>query len=103
MTGPVAGLFVAAMGALIACAVLAWVFVWRYSRLTWRRTAEGRHLMRFTILLGLTFTTTAVLNVVPPPPIVSVSVSLVLFGAIAAELYTRIALLHEAQRDREGE
>ena len=38
------------------CAVESWVFVWLYSRVAWAKSNEGRHLMRFTAILGLTFT-----------------------------------------------
>lgn len=101
MTDAVPGLFIAAMGALIACAVLGWWFAWRYSRTTFEDTPEGRHVLRFTILLAVTFTVTAVLQLVPVPPFVGVLASLVLFAAIGAELWTRITLLREAQREND--
>lgn len=96
---PVPGLMLAALLGVAACAVLTWLFVWRYSRVTWQDTPEGRHLMRFSALLGITFTATLVLNAVPTPAMVRGIISVLLFWALAAELWTRVALLTIAQRE----
>lgn len=95
----VAGLMMAALIGLTACAGLTWWFVWRYSHVTWQDTPEGRHLMRFSTALAVTFTATLVLNVIPLPPIVGALTSVILFGVLAAEMYTRISLLAFAQRE----
>lgn len=100
---PIPGLILAALIAAGAVALLSWWFVFAYARIRWNRTPEGRHLMRLTVYLALTFTCTVVFNVMPVPPIVGPLTSLVLFGALAAEIYTRITLLHDAQREADDE
>lgn len=103
MNDLVSGFLVAAMGALGLCAVLPWVFVTLYARLPWRRTAEGRHLMRMTTIMGVMFTASFVLNIAPLPPLWQAIVALVVFSAMAFELWARVALLLRAQRERDGQ
>ena len=100
MNPPVPGLMLAAIIEAGTVALLCWWFVWRYSRIKWRSTPEGRHVMRLTVVLGLTFTFTVLFNTIPVSLLLKALVSLVLFGAIAAEMWTRINLLADAQRDR---
>jgi hypothetical protein len=96
---PVPGLMMAALMAASATALLCWWFVWRYSRINWKRTPEGRHVMRLTIALALMFTLTVAFNVAPVPVLWKAVASVVLFGAIGAEMWTRNTLLHDAQRE----
>lgn len=98
---PIPGLMLAALMEAGATAILCWWFVWRYSRVNWKRTAEGRHVMRLTVALGLMFTLTVAFNVAPVPLIWRAIASVVLFGFCGAEMYTRVNLLHEAQRDND--
>jgi hypothetical protein len=100
---PIPGLILAAVLMAGAVGLLSWWFVWRYSRVTWQRTPEGRHLMRLTVVLGLTYSATAVFYFVPLPPIAHALASLALFSVTAAEMWTRITLLHDAQRDHDAE
>lgn len=95
------GLMIVALAALTVCAVLSWVFVAMYARVPWRRSREGRHLMRMTIILGSIFTLSVIFNVVPFPPLFNAAVSVVAFIAMAAEIWARIALLRRAQRERD--
>ena len=97
---PVPGLLLAGGIALLLCAVLAWTFVIRYFRRRWWETPEGRHLLRFTVILASTFTLTLVFAVVPLPPILEAVVQLVVFLAMAAELWHRNLLLTAAQHRR---
>lgn len=100
MNDLVPGFLVAAMGALGLCAIFPWIFVAMYARLPWRRTAEGRHLMRMTTIMGVLFTASFVLNIAPLPPLWQSIVALVVFSAMALELWARITLLLRAQRER---
>lgn len=97
-------LYVAAMVFLGLDALFAWMFVARYARVRWYESAEGRHLMRFTMLLALMFTFTLFGQLVKPRPLTSLVLSCVLFGWAAFELGIRVWLERRAQREarREG-
>lgn len=94
---PVPGLMLAALIMLCVCAVEAWTFVILYARVRWWSTAEGRHLMRFTAILAVTFTLSVAFNVLPIPPIVRALVSLLVFTVMAGEILARIQLLRHRQ------
>lgn len=95
----VAGTILAGLGAL-AC----WYFVVAFHVTTagdWLHNRGGRHLMQFTATLGALFTLIVVARFWPAYPGRDV-VTLVLFGALVAQVGWRIVLLHRAQHeDRE--
>jgi hypothetical protein len=93
-------LMMLAFALLAANAVLAWAFVGFYSRVRWNATREGRHLMRFTLILALMFTMTLAFNVVRVPFLVRAVISLALFAGSAYELGNRLRLERRAQRER---
>ena len=85
---------------IIFSAALSWTFVVRYSRFDWRATAEGRHLMAFTSVVGA-FTTWASLvrvGLFTSSPEAQVVIGTVLFSLLAYLLFRRNILLHRAQR-----
>ena len=95
---PLAGLLIASLMAAALVSLLAFAFVLRYRRVDYRRTPEGRHLIRFTLLIAFTYGLTAALPVLEVvPPLVRVLVSLGLFSWAALEMYARNALFTEAQ------
>lgn len=95
---PLPGLMMASLMVAGLVALLAFAFVLRYRRVDYKRTPEGRHLIRFTLLIGLTYGLTAALPLFAMvSPIVRVLVSLGLFGWAALEMYARNALFTEAQ------
>ena len=96
-------LFALAYALLIACAVLGWLFVILYSRVRWYATAEGRHLMKFTTALALTFSLTLLFAVLDPKPEVRAVLSIGLFGWIAWELANRSRLHLKARREARNE
>lgn len=63
---------------------------------TWRRLPEGRHLMRFTAMLGITFALTLAFSFMVPN-VISLRVALiaeaVVFGALIVEIANRLRLL----------
>lgn len=77
----------------------AWVFVALFSRVRWYRSGEGRHIMRMTIDLALTFSLVLLFRVVKPDPLTSAVLSVALFGWLACELFVRIRLLLKAQAE----
>lgn len=83
---------------LAVCAVQATRFVVRYSRVPWRRTPAGRHLMGLTRALAVILWATMFLSVVPLPLWVALAVQAVAFGWLAFELSRRNRLFTIAQR-----
>lgn len=49
---------------VFASAVLAWTFVARYARVQWNATAEGRHLMGYTIITAIFMTLASTVRLV---------------------------------------
>jgi len=96
-------LYAVAYAALIACAVLGWLFVVLYSRVRWYATPEGRHLMKFTTALALTFSLSLLFAVLKPKPEVRAVLSIALFGWIAWELANRSRLHLRAKRETRNE
>ena len=82
-------------------AVLGWVFVARFSRVEWWVTPEGRHLMKFTAALALTFTLSLLFAIVDPKILTRLLLTIGLFGWIAWELANRIRLQVSAKREVE--
>lgn len=103
---PIPGLLIASGLVAATVSILAWWFVWRYSRVTWGRTGAGRHLMRFSIVIGLTYGMTAIfmgyglfVMAAPFPVLLGMTLAqLLLFGWAALEMYARNVLFTEAQR-----
>jgi hypothetical protein len=91
-----------ALGLIVLCAVFGWTFVALYSRVQWWRTAEGRHLMKFTTVLSLTYTLTLLFHVVEPKMLTRLVLSIALFGWTAYELGNRIVLHLRAKREHEA-
>lgn len=86
---------------LVLCAGLAWAFVIRYSRLDWRSTREGAHLMRFTSVIAVILTIWSGFAVFEVHEAVRAAVSIPLFLLVAIELGTRVWLLESAQQELE--
>ena len=83
-------------------AALSWVFVARFSRVAWWVTPEGRHLMKFTAALALTFTLSLLFAIVDPKILTRLLLTIGLFGWIAVELANRIRLQGVAKREVEA-
>ena len=96
-------LTIVAIGLIALCAILGWVFVALYSRVRWWATAEGRHLMKFTVVLSLTYTLTILFHVVQPKMLMRLVLSVALFGWTAWELGNRVRLHLRAKREAEAE
>jgi hypothetical protein len=92
-------LVVAAEVLLVACALLGWLFVILYSRVRWYVTPEGRHLMKFTTALALTFSLSVLFQLIHPTLPTRAVLSVVLFGWIAWELGNRVRLHLRAKRE----
>jgi len=88
-----------AVALLVACSVLGWTFVILYSRVRWYSSQVGRHLMRFTIELSLTFSLTLLNYAIHLRPMTRAVLSVALFGLIAWDLGTRIRLHLAARRE----
>lgn len=88
-----------AIGLLALCGLLGWTFVVLYSRVTWYKSAEGRHLMKFTVCLALMYSLSILFLVVDPKPLTRVVLSILLFGWTAWELGNRIRLHLRAKRE----
>lgn len=58
-------------------ALLAWLFVALFSRYDWKVTDEGRHIMSFTVMVGI---------------ILSLAVGARLFGPYPGQQYVAVAL-----------
>ena len=78
---------------LAVATAMALLFVCRYSRRPWRRSPEGRHLMGMTATLAGLTGLTLLFAVVPAPPLVGVSISVVAFGVLCWQLWVRLRLL----------
>ena len=84
---------------LAVCALQASRFVVRYSRVQWKRTPAGRHLMGLTRALALILWGTLVLSVVPLWLWLGLLIQATLFGWLAFELTRRNRLFTIAQRE----
>lgn len=90
-----------ALGLVALCAALGWLFVALYSRVRWWATAEGRHLMKFTVVLSLMYTMTLLFQVAQPKMEMRLALSIALFGWTAFELGNRSWLHLRAKREGE--
>ena len=88
-----------ALGLLVLCAALAWLFVILYSRVRWYATPEGRHLMKFTVAFALTYSMTLLFYVVHPKIEVRLVLSIAVFGWTAWEMGNRSRLHLKAKRE----
>lgn len=88
-----------AVAQLTLCAVLAWLFVALYSRVRWWATAEGRHLMKFTIAFALVLSLSVLDYAVHMKLITKAFLSIALFGWISWELAVRSWLHLQAVRE----
>lgn len=88
-----------ALAELALCAALSWTFIILYSRVRWYNTAEGRHLMKFTLAFALTISLTLLFRILRPPIEVRAVLSIALFGWIAWEMGNRIRLHLRAKRE----
>lgn len=98
---PIPGLLMGALVVAIVCALECWVFVAMYRPIV--KSPEGRHLYRLSILLGAAFTLTVGFQVIPETYyfiLAAAVVQLLLYLAVSAELWVRIQLLRENQRER---
>lgn len=86
----------------VEAAVIAWAFVARYSRVSWHRTGEGRHLMAFTLLVALFMTFAATVSIFGPYPGIDL-VALALYGFLVALLWDRNLLFTHAQHEADEE
>ena len=99
------GLFEAALTVALVLSVIvayhAFAFAWHYRKVAWRESLWGSHVMRFSLIMGVIFGLNAVLNAaawlgysnVP----LSLSLTIVLYGAAAYELRQRRHLERLAQ------
>ena len=92
---------VVAASLLVADALIAWAWVFRYRRHRWAATDYGRHLMRFSALIAVALTGTLVLEFTPWPAPVDLSISALVYAGIGVELLNRHRLLSRAQHDDE--
>lgn len=91
-------LIVLAVLFLVVAAVEASRFAVRYSRTTWRRNREGRHLMRFTVALAIALWGTLILSVVPLPDWLELLIGVGVYAWLAFELHHRNRLFTWNQR-----
>jgi hypothetical protein len=83
---------------LVVAAVEATRFAVRYSRTTWRRNREGRHLMRFTVALAIALWGTLILSVVPLWDWLELLIGVGVYAWLAFELHHRNRLFTWNQR-----
>lgn len=84
----------------IGCCVLAWAFVWRFSRVNWQGSYEGRHMMGFTLIVAIFMTFATSVTLFGKYPGVDV-VAVALYGWLAWLLWERHRLFSLAQKERE--
>lgn len=80
-------------------AALAWAFVVLYSRIEWRSTHEGRHIMGFTLMVAIILTLAVEVRIFGPYPGLQI-VAVLLYGWLVYLLASRVRLLLRAQRER---
>lgn len=92
-------LTIASVIELIVLAALGWAFCVAYHVRTggaWRTIPEGRHLMRFTLILSVAFTFTLLFALLVPAVVtvtVALAAQIVVFAALVAELGNRLKLM----------
>lgn len=80
------------------------LFIIHYRKVNWKGSPWGRHVMRLCFILGVTFEAVVIVNVLYAihryePRIVSV-LTILLYGAIAAEMHNRRYLEKRAQKEK---
>lgn len=95
----------------VAAATYVWmactVFVVWYSQYNWRETEMGRHLMRFTGIVGLAYGLTALfawmaeLGITAISPVVQLLITVGVFIGTAILVTERLLVTYEIQRDWE--
>ena len=87
--------------AALVGAISAWTFVLTYRSRPWRRYAEGRHLMAFTLLLAfiLSYVSLRAATGTHVLALQDEAFRLFVYGSIGAMLLWRVRLLVDAQRD----
>lgn len=98
MNAPEVVLLVLAVAFLVAGAVEATRFSLRYRRTDYKRTPEGRHLMRFTVALAVALWGTLLGAWVPMPVWASLLLAVVVYAWLAFELHVRNRLFTTNQR-----
>jgi hypothetical protein len=93
-------LLVLAVAFLVAGAFEATRFPLRYRRTNYRRTAEGRHLMRFTAALAVALWGTLLGAWLPLPQWASLLLAVAVYAWLAFELHVRNRLFTANQRRR---
>lgn len=83
-----------------ACAVAAWLFVWRFSRVNWRSTHEGRHIMGYTFITAIFMTLATAVTFFGHFRGIEV-VTIALYGWLLELLWERHYLFTQGQKDRE--
>jgi hypothetical protein len=95
--------YVVVVGLCLVAAVESTRFTIRYSRVNYRRTPEGRHLMGLSRALGVALWTTllsAAFELIAPIPLwVAAMVQTIVFGWLAFEMNRRNRLFTAAQRE----
>ena len=83
------------LGVLCALATIFVIGYHRHSRGAWRTIPEGRHLMRFTAALAVTFGLTLGFALLGPtmPLAVALGIQVVVFGVLIFELANRLRLM----------
>ena len=88
-----------AIALLVLGAVQAWAFVFRYSRENWRKYAEGRHIMGFTLMVAIILSLAVEVRIFGPYPGLQI-VAMLLYGWLVYLLGSRVRLLWRAQHPR---
>lgn len=80
-------------------AALGWTFVVLYRRVEWRATAEGRHIMGFTLMVAIILSLAVEVRIFGPYPGLQI-VAMLLYGWLVYLLGSRVRLLWRAQHPR---
>lgn len=91
--------YVVVVALVLTAAAEATRFAIRYSRVNWRRTPEGRHLMGLSRVLAIVLWGTLLAAAVPIPFWVAAVEQVLLFGWLAYELNRRNRLFTARQRE----
>lgn len=87
-------------GVRFACLAAATVFVVRFSRVRWRKTIEGRHLMHFSIMITMFLLLVALRIIFGPQPWIEWAAR-ILFGWMLYLIIERSVIQKRAQDEAE--
>jgi hypothetical protein len=87
----------------VACFVLAMWFVIAFSRVRWKATLEGRHLMWFTRMIACFMALPIIYRLLPGYHDVYLWISRLLFIWFVYLLFQRVRLQRAAQRENDSE